>query len=161
HLLLAGQARVRRLPPQRRPPQTPAEPGADTVSTNVNEPKLVMLAVRDVYCDPACMPRAKLDPGPIPDLGEGFGRGGHLPQLQILFDGEHRRVCDGWHTLEAHKQAKHSHVPALVRPGSRAEGKKWAAGANKEHKALKRSLDDRRRSVLLLLEALDEQNEQW
>jgi hypothetical protein len=37
----------------------------------------------------------------------------------------------------------------------------YAAGANRQHRALKRSLDDRRRSVLLLLEALDEQGNKW
>src|SRR5262249_11950191 len=111
--------------------------------------------------DPDCMPRAKIDTGHVQDLAEALSRGVELPPIAVFFCGEHRRVADGWHTLEAHKQAGRSHVAALVRPGSKTEAKLYAAGANKQHKALKRSLDDRRRSVLLLLEAIDEQKSKW
>src|SRR5262249_28965730 len=119
------------------------------------------LECRKVFCDPDCMPRAKIDTGHVQGLAEALGRGVELPPSAVFFDGEHRRVADGWHTLQAHKEAGRSHIAALVRPGSKTEAKLYAAGANRQHRALKRSIDERRRSVHLLLEALDEQKSEW
>lgn len=96
--------------------------------------------------------RAKIDPATVTRYAEDVAS---LPPITVFHDGTHHYVADGFHRVEAHKEANCKSITCEVRPGTLRDAVLFACGANREH-GLPRSNDDKRRAVEVLL-----RDEEW
>lgn len=76
----------------------------------------------------------------------------------IFYDGSEYWLADGFHRVQACVNADRFEIEADVRPGTRRDAQLYAAGANAAH-GLRRTADDKRRAVLMLLN--DDEWRQW
>lgn len=74
-----------------------------------------------------------------------------LPPIVIFFDGSDHWLADGFHRYHAYLKAGKASIPADVHTGTRRDAKLYSAGANWSH-GLRRTNDDKRRTVAMLLE---------
>jgi hypothetical protein len=102
--------------------------------------------------------RARLSAEVIHDYAEELGRGVEFPPVVAFHDGEHYFLADGFLRWHAHQRAGRSHINVDVRPGGVRDARMYAASANAAH-GVRRSYEDRRRAVLLVLE--DEEGRRW
>lgn len=98
----------------------------------------------------------------VEDLRAAIRRGEKLPPVQVwAVPGRGNLVTDGHHSTEAYRLEGRKKIPCEVHEGSWLDAVKAAAQANAQHRALKRTGDDKRRAVKSLLTALREAGESW
>lgn len=98
----------------------------------------------------------------VEDLRGAVRRKESLPPVQVwIVPGRGNLVTDGHHTTEAYRLEGRKTVPAETHEGTWLDAVKAASAANAQHKALKRTNEDKRRAVLNLLTALKEAKETW
>jgi hypothetical protein len=102
--------------------------------------------------------RDALDAGTVSEYAEALRAGAKFPPIVVLFDGSDYWLADGFHRLEAHRQAELQEIETDVHDGSRRDAVLHAAGANAEH-GLRRTSEDKKRAVLTLLR--DAEWQQW
>lgn len=73
-----------------------------------------------------------------------------LPPIKVYFDGQDYWNADGFHRLEAAKQANMKTIAAIIEQGTRRDAILFSVDANAEH-GLRRTEDDKRRAVNTLL----------
>lgn len=73
-----------------------------------------------------------------------------FPDVIVFYDGENYWLGDGFHRVNAAKQAEYHQVSAEVRQGTRRDAVLFAVGANATH-GLRRSQADKRRAIETLL----------
>lgn len=78
-----------------------------------------------------------------------------FPDVIVFYDGENHWLGDGFHRVNAAKQAEYHQVSAEVRQGTRRDAVLFAVGANATH-GLRRSQADKRRAIETLL-----QDDEW
>jgi hypothetical protein len=72
---------------------------------------------------------------------------GDLPPIVLYDDGSQLWLADGFHRYYAHKERGQIEIPAVVRKGSAADARDYAAGpANRSH-GLRQTLKDKQRAV--------------
>lgn len=79
-----------------------------------------------------------------------------FPPVELFYDGSNYFIGDGWHRVLAWLETTISCIPARVHNGGKREAMLHAIGANK---GLRRTNEDKRRAVSLLLE--DEEWSKW
>lgn len=98
----------------------------------------------------------------VNDLREAIKHKEPLPPVQVwIVAGRGNLVTDGHHTTEAYRQEGKKTVPAEVREGTWLDAVAAASQANSQHKALKRTNEDKRQAVRNLLTALREAKVAW
>lgn len=114
------------------------------------------LPIESLLLVPALQMREDQDHSHVLDLAEVLTAGKKLPRVQVIHvaEGDHTGyfVFDGFHTTLAHQRAGKKRVSCLVRKGTWDEAVVAAAGANTAHLGLKRTREDKRRAVKMLLE---------
>lgn len=110
------------------------------------EPLLLSLIRRDG----GTQPRAALDPATVESYAEAARAGAEFPPVIVFYDGTDHWLADGFHRVAAHERAEFEEIIAEIRPGTRRDAVLYACGANATH-GLRRSNEDKRRAVLLLL----------
>lgn len=115
----------------------------------------ITLPLECVRTDASMQARASMDPATVKEYAEFLQNGGILPPILVFWDEDAYWVVDGWHRLEAHRQAGHQEIQAIVKQGSRRDAILAAVGANAHH-GLRRSNSDKRRAVTILL-----QDDEW
>ena len=108
--------------------------------------------------DGGTQPRAVLNPETVADYAEAIRAGAEFPPVIVFYDGTDHWLADGFHRAAAHEAAEQVCVPAEIRAGTRRDAVLFACGANANH-GLRRSNEDKRRAVILLLE--DAEWSQW
>ncbi len=73
-----------------------------------------------------------------------------LPPIRVFYDGNQYWLADGFHRVEASKQAGWENIAAIVEQGTVRDAILFSVGANAEH-GLRRTEDDKRRAVNTLL----------
>ena len=116
---------------------------------------MTQLMLNLIRADGGTQPRAQMDFITISEYAEAMEEGSAFPPVVVFFDGEDYWLADGFHRLKAAVQLGRNDIEADVRPGTRREAVLFSMGANAEH-GLKRSPEDKRRAVLVLL-----QDEEW
>jgi hypothetical protein len=117
-----------------------------------NEPSIISLDLEEIRRDGGTQPRAKIDLLHIKRLEEQIEDGQEIEAVVVFHDGENYWLADGFHRWHAHKNQEQPTITALVHQGSRREAVLYSVGANADHKpALPRSREDKRRSVMTLL----------
>lgn len=101
--------------------------------------------------DGGTQPRAATQDAVVADYAEALGSGVVFPPVVVFFDGTDYWLADGFHRDGAHGALGRSEIDCDVRAGTRRDAVLYAVGANEAH-GLRRSNDDKRRAVLLLLD---------
>ena len=86
---------------------------------------------------------------------EAYLAGADMPPVDVFFDGSTYWLADGFHRFHGAKHAELEMIPAKVHQGTQRDAILFAVGANCKH-GLKRTNEDKRRSVMVML-----QDEQW
>lgn len=112
--------------------------------------QLIPLASINRHAGTQCRERMSQDH--IDDIREAIRNGEEIEPVILYHDGSEYYAGDGFHRMDACEAENLEHVPAYVRKGTLRDAKLYAASANAEHKALKRSNADKVNQVNLLLE---------
>jgi transposase-like protein len=99
-----------------------------------------------IRTDGGTQPRAALDQETVNEYRVAMQDGVEFPPVEIMYDGEHYWLVDGFHRVKAAHLAGLARINANVTGGTRAEAV-WASfAANKAH-GLRRSNADKQRAV--------------
>jgi len=109
------------------------------------------LALADIKIDGGTQSRAHLNDEAIVEYAAAIGDGAALPPVTVYYDGVAHWLADGFHRYHATKKAGHDAIAADIRQGTRRDAVLYSVGANDNH-GLRRTNDDKRRAVLVLLE---------
>lgn len=112
------------------------------------------LQLSDIKIDGGTQPRAQLDFAVVTDYAEAMTSGVVFPPIIVFYDGETHWLADGFHRVNAAKQANRADIEADVRQGTRRDAVLFACSANADH-GLRRTNEDKRRAVLTLLADTD------
>lgn len=110
----------------------------------------VMLARASIRRDGGTQPRAALNDQAIAEYAEALDRGEPFPAATVFYDGSDYWLADGFHRDGAHARLGWEEMACDVRAGTRRDAVLFACGANEAH-GLRRSNEDKRRAVLILL----------
>lgn len=125
-------------------------------TTGNNEPVKMSLGL--IRTDGGTQARASLDQEAVTDYAEAYRQGGTLPPVIVYHDGQDSRLADGFHRVEAAKQAGFDDITADVRQGTRRDAALFACGANRKH-GVRPTRADKRRAVERML--ADEEWSGW
>ncbi|MBA4219953.1 MAG: hypothetical protein C0458_04405 [Methylobacterium sp.] len=100
--------------------------------------------------DGGTQPRAALDPATVETYAEAAREGVRFPAIGLVYDGTDYWLWDGFHRTAGFEAAGIGEIEAEITAGTRRDAVLLAAGANATH-GLRRTSDDKRRAVLLLL----------
>lgn len=92
------------------------------------------------------------------EYAEAMAGGTIFPPVTVYHDGAAYWLADGFHRIEAARQAGLNKIDADVKSGTQRDAILFASGANAAH-GLRRTNADKRRAVLILLE--DAEWSQW
>ncbi|MEI8373470.1 MAG: hypothetical protein WCJ35_11640 [Planctomycetota bacterium] len=96
-------------------------------------------------------PRVAMDNNVVKDYAERVEAGEKFPPVDVFFDGETHWAADGFHRLAGHEKAGRKQIDCIVHPGTKADAQWHALQSNKDH-GLRRSVDDKKRAVLMAFE---------
>jgi hypothetical protein len=110
------------------------------------------MLISAIRTDGGTQARAMIREDAVDEYAAAVTAGVELPALTVFRDeaGEHW-LADGFHRLGGYKKAGKDSVLVDIRHGSVRDARILAAGANDSH-GLRRSNEDKRRAVQLLLE---------
>jgi len=108
------------------------------------------LQINSICTDGGAQLRAADSKATVADYADAIREGAAFPPIVVFFDGHKYWLADGFHRLDAHREAGQQEIEADVRTGSKRDAILFAAGANAEH-GLRRTTEDKRRAVLALL----------
>lgn len=109
------------------------------------------LALSDIKIDGGTQSRAQLNADAITEYAAVIEDGVRLPPVTVYYDGAAHWLADGFHRFHATKKAGRDCIEADIRQGTRRDAVLYSVGANDNH-GVRRTLDDKRRAVLVLLE---------
>lgn len=114
--------------------------------------------LRQIRTDGGTQPRAGIDQETVADYAHELTEGAKFPPVTLFYDGSNYWLADGFHRVAAFKFAGKQRIDADVKQGTLRDAQLFAVGANATH-GLRRSREDKRRAVTMLLE--DEEWVQW
>jgi hypothetical protein len=109
------------------------------------------IELRNIRPDGGTQPRTGLDLKTVADYAEEIKTGAKFPPVILFFDGSHYWLADGFHRVAAAKFAGKQRIQAEIKQGTLRDAQLHAVGANATH-GLRRSREDKRRAVVMLLE---------
>ncbi len=116
------------------------------------------IEIRQIRTDGGTQPRAGIDTQTVADYAQELKDGATFPAVVLFHDGANYWLADGFHRVQAFKHQNKQRIPAEVKQGTLRDAQLFAVGANATH-GLRRSREDKRRSVTMLLE--DAEWTQW
>jgi len=111
---------------------------------------MIEIELSSIILDPELQPRVAMDQATVAEYAEEMGEGATFPPVTIFDDGSQRWLADGWHRYHAAQKAGMETINADIKQGSRRDALLFSISANAKH-GLRRSRDDKQRSVLALL----------
>lgn len=114
-------------------------------------PEIITVPLATIRTDGGTQARAGLDARTVAEYVEALTGGASFPPVDLVRDGAELWLADGFHRVEAHRQAGRETIAARVTVGTLRDAVLAACGANAAH-GLRRSNADKRRAVLRLLE---------
>ena len=122
-----------------------AQPEQDAVTLAVG-PQASEIPVALIRLDGGTQNRAQLDWVVIAEYSEEMKNGARFPAIDVTYDGDAYWLVDGFHRVNAAKDAKLETILADVKPGTREDAQWRSYGVNKSH-GLRRTNEDKRRAV--------------
>lgn len=110
-----------------------------------------MVNVVDLNLHKSFQPRNGLDEETIEEYAEEI-KDGTFPPIEVVVVDDKMFVVDGFHRVEACRDAKVKQIKAIVRTGSKSLAQWLAASSNRKH-GLRRTNADKRRAVKMALQA--------
>jgi hypothetical protein len=110
-----------------------------------------MVPVKDLLLSKTFQPRSGLDEETIEEYAEEI-KSGDFPCIEVVVVDDKMYVVDGFHRVEAAREAKLKDIRAIVRKGSKHLAQWMAASSNRKH-GLRRTNADKRRAVKMALQA--------
>lgn len=125
--------------------------------------KTMVLKIADILTLPDYQMREGINEDHVVDLERTVKSRVKLPKVKVRkVEGVGFILTDGFHTLEAHKKAGKISIDAsVISGGGIIDAKLDAAGANKQHNALKMTQAEKRRAVQTCLQALADGGLDW
>ncbi|MBX3583582.1 MAG: hypothetical protein KF810_16980 [Rhizobiaceae bacterium] len=111
-----------------------------------------------IRVDGGTQSRAMLQNSVIEEYASAIAAGVEFPPVVLFYDGTDHWLADGFHRVRAFAVAGIDLIPADIRQGTRRDAILYSVGANETH-GLRRTNDDKRRAVLVLLN--DEEWAKW
>lgn len=108
------------------------------------------LPLDDIRIDGGTQSRTSINPVVVEEYADALRNGARLPPITVFDDEDQVWLADGFHRLGAHRAALALTIECEVRFGSQSDAILFSAGANAHH-GLRRTNDDKRRSVSILL----------
>lgn len=108
------------------------------------------LLISKISLDGSTQARAGLDEATIESYAESMTAGDTFPPVVVFHDGSNHWLADGFHRIAAAKSLGHDKVEAEVKAGSREDAVWYAVGTNLTN-GLRRTNEDKRRAVELVL----------
>jgi hypothetical protein len=108
------------------------------------------LELKKIRLDGGTQARSGLDNEHVQSLVLAYRQGDNVPKPVVFWDSKHFWLADGFHRVEARRTAEFDTIDCEVHNGTLRDAVLHAVGANARH-GLKRSLEDRRQAVRLLL----------
>jgi ParB-like chromosome segregation protein Spo0J len=112
------------------------------------------MKLTEITVDSSLQGRCKLNQEVVDEYSEVLREGGKLPAIKVYRVGSRHYLVDGWHRYFAHKKAGLADIPVEIIDGTIRDATLYAAGANDDH-GLRRTNDDKRKSVMMLLDDLE------
>ena len=112
------------------------------------------MKLTEITVDSALQGRCKLNQEVVDEYSEVLREGGKLPAIKVYRVGSRHYLVDGWHRYFAHKKAGLADIEVDIIDGTIRDATRYAAGANDDH-GLRRNNDDKRKSVMMLLDDLE------
>ena len=119
---------------------------------------MTKLNLDQITIDPAIQARAAMNLGVVAEYAAAMENGDVFPPIIAFREGCTYLLADGFHRVEAARQAELETIEADIRDGGYREAFLYAVGANATH-GLRRTNADKRRAVIRLLE--DDQWSRW
>lgn len=119
---------------------------------------MTSISLNRVKTDGGTQPRAQLDLMIVADYAEAMKDGAQFPPVILFYDGETHWLADGFHRYRAAEQVGQVDIDADIKQGTRRDAVLFSVGANSSH-GLRRTNEDKRRSVMTLLE--DDEWRKW
>ncbi len=117
-----------------------------------------MLALDMIVSDPDLQTRVQMDLFTVGEYADKMAEGANFPPVVVFSDGEHYWLADGFHRVEAARQAGIEMIWAEIHTGGKREALLYSVGANGRH-GIRRTDDDKRKAVRMLL--ADEEWRGW
>lgn len=119
---------------------------------------LITCKLDAIRLDGGTQPRTGIDQEVVNDYRDAILRGEKLPAPKCFWDGANRWLADGFHRWHGHDAAGSVEIEVDQVNGTRRDAVLYSVGANAHH-GLRRSDDDKRKAVRLVLE--DAEWGQW
>jgi hypothetical protein len=116
------------------------------------------IALSSIRTDGGTQSRVTLSEDTVAEYADAMTEGATLPPVVVYHDGADYWLADGFHRYFANQKIGAVTIEADVRQGARRDAVLHACSANGSH-GLRRTTDDKRKAVLLLLN--DEEWGQW
>lgn len=113
-----------------------------------------MLDLASIRIDGGTQSRTSINTDTVAEYAQALTDGATMPPVVVFFDGADYWLADGFHRFHAFRKAGRDRIKADVRQGTCREARLYAAGANGTH-GLRRTNEDKRRAVLMVLEDED------
>ena len=113
------------------------------------------ILLKRIRLDGGTQPRVEMDLALIDEYAACVDQ---LPPVDVVFDGKHYWLVDGFHRVKAHESAGRKEIHVEVRKGTRREAVLLSVGVNASH-GLRRTNADIRRAVEIML--ADSEWAQW
>lgn len=113
-----------------------------------------LIEISSIMIDPNLQTRFSLNASAVADYQAAIEAAQPMPGVTIFYDGKRSYLADGFHRLQAYKQAGRDHIPADIHQGSRRDAFIYALSANATH-GLRRSPEDKKRAVQMALNDLE------
>ncbi|WP_264840504.1 hypothetical protein [Burkholderia cenocepacia] len=115
------------------------------------KPKQMLLKQAEIRREIPLQTRAGINSATVEEYRDALLAGAKFPRVVVFFDKMYYYLADGWHRYEAYVAARIDEIPADMYEGTRRDAQLYALGANASH-GLRRTNDDKRRAVSLMLE---------
>jgi len=104
------------------------------------------ISIADLRMDGGTQPRSEISEDIVSEYAEDLRAGADFPPVQVMYDGTHYWLYDGFHRVRAAGRVGREEVGAEVHQGTK-EDAQWASlAANKRH-GLRRDEKDKRRAI--------------
>lgn len=100
----------------------------------------------ELRTDGGTQPRSEMDIALVAEYAEAMKRGDTFPPIEVVYDGEHYWVTDGFHRKAAAIKAGRNAFDVEVKQGDHSDAKWLSLGANATH-GKRRTRKDKRRAI--------------
>lgn len=127
-------------------------PGLSPGTDEAGPMNAVEISLAEIVATPDTQMRVVgIDPSTVASYADDLRNGATFPAIEVYHDPDGRyHLADGFHRVEAARQAEHHSILAEVKPGTSRDATLAACAANATH-GLRRTNEDKRRAILAML----------